>query len=76
MFVIQFDLRGQKINFKVRFLKILFLIIKIAANVIHNFYVILNRESICGGSFGDSNDILISKSKFQVQNLGSMIFDD
>ena len=31
---------------------------KIAASVMFIFYVILNRESICGDSFGDSKDIL------------------
>ena len=55
MFVIHGDLYGQKVNFIVKFLKMLFLI---NTNTSKCVYVMLNREFICGDSFGDSKDIL------------------
>ena len=77
MFVIQGDLEGQKVHFNVKFLKILFSINTNSSKFTNTyFYVILIEESLFGDSFGDSKDILISKSKFQDQDVDSMIFDD
>ena len=56
MFVMHGDLQDQKVNFKVK--KTLFSINKNSSKCNTYFYVILNRESICGDSFGDYKDIL------------------
>ena len=55
---IMFVIQGQKINSKVKFLKIIFSINTNSSKCITYFYVILNRESICGDLFGDAKDIL------------------
>ena len=60
-FVIQGDLQGQEVCSKVKLLKILFPINTDRGSEILICYVILNRESICGDSFGDFKDILSIK---------------